>query len=36
VNCDYVLTNDGSVEQLQAQVDALWPALKNAAMQRPV
>lgn len=36
VNCDYVLTNDGSVEQLQAQVDALWPALKDAAMQRPV
>jgi dephospho-CoA kinase len=34
VNCDYVLTNDGSVEQLQAQVDALWPALKAAAMQR--
>ena len=36
VNCDYVLTNDGSVEQLQAQVDALWPVLKDAAMQRPV
>jgi dephospho-CoA kinase len=35
VNCDYVLTNDGSVEQLQAQVDALWPVLKAAAMQRP-
>jgi dephospho-CoA kinase len=35
VNCDYVLTNDGSVEQLQAQVDALWPVLKNAAMQQP-
>jgi dephospho-CoA kinase len=32
--CDYVLTNDGSVEHLQAQVDALWPALKDAAKQR--
>ena len=29
--CDYVLTNDGSIEQLQAQVDALWPVLKDAA-----
>jgi dephospho-CoA kinase len=34
VNCDYVLKNDGSVEQLQTQVDALWPILKAAAMQR--
>ena len=33
--CDFVLTNDGSIEQLQAQVDALWPVLKDAAMQRP-
>jgi dephospho-CoA kinase len=33
--CDYVLTNDGSIEQLQAQVDALWPVLKDAAMHRP-
>jgi len=33
--CDYVLTNDGSMEQLQAQVDALWPVLKDAAQQRP-
>ncbi|MGA2439027.1 MAG: dephospho-CoA kinase [Acidobacteriaceae bacterium] len=32
--CDYVLTNDGSVEQLHAQVDALWPVLKDAAKQR--
>ena len=31
--CDYVLTNDGSVENLQAQVDALWPVLKVAAKQ---
>jgi dephospho-CoA kinase len=29
--CDYVLTNDGSVAELQAQVDALWPVLKDAA-----
>ena len=35
VHCDYVLTNDGSIEQLQAQVNALWPALKSEAMQRP-
>jgi dephospho-CoA kinase len=32
--CDYVLTNDGSVENLQAQVDALWPVLKAAAKRR--
>jgi dephospho-CoA kinase len=32
--CDYVLTNDGAVEQLQKQVDAVWPVLKNAARQR--
>ena len=34
VHCDYVLTNDGSMEHLQAQVDALWPVLKAAA-KRP-
>ena len=34
VHCDYVLTNDGSMEYLQAQVDALWPVLKAAA-KRP-
>jgi dephospho-CoA kinase len=34
VHCDYVLTNDGSVAHLQAQVDALWPVLKAAA-KRP-
>lgn len=28
---DYVLTNDGSVDDLRAQVDALWPKLKEAA-----
>ncbi len=33
-NCEYVLTNDGSIEQLQAQVDALWPVLKDVAMRR--
>jgi len=32
--CDFVLTNDGSIEQLQAQVDALWPVLKDAAQHR--
>jgi len=32
--CDYVLTNDGSVEHLRRQVNALWPALQNAARQR--
>jgi dephospho-CoA kinase len=26
-DCDYVLANAGSIEELQAQVDALWPAL---------
>jgi len=33
VNCDYVLTNDGSIEQLLGQVEALWPVLKEAAKQ---
>jgi dephospho-CoA kinase len=28
---DYVLTNDGPVEQLLAQVDALWLVLRDAA-----
>jgi dephospho-CoA kinase len=32
-HCDYVLTNDGSVEHLRAQVEELWPALKTAAKQ---
>jgi dephospho-CoA kinase len=32
-HCDYVLTNDGSLEGLQVQVDALWPTLKAAAKQ---
>jgi dephospho-CoA kinase len=34
MNCDYVLMNDGSREQLQAQVDALWPVLKEVG-RRP-
>jgi dephospho-CoA kinase len=34
VNCDYMLTNDGPIEQLRAQVDALWPELKDAARLR--
>jgi dephospho-CoA kinase len=29
--CDYVLVNDGSLEGLQAQVDAAWQALRDAA-----
>jgi len=28
---DYVLINDGTLDQLQAQVDALWPVLRDAA-----
>jgi len=28
---DYVLTNNGTMEELRAQVDALWPRLKEAA-----
>jgi dephospho-CoA kinase len=32
--CDYVLTNDGSIENLQAQVDALWPELRELARDR--
>jgi dephospho-CoA kinase len=28
---DYVLTNDGSMNELRAQADALWPMLKDAA-----
>lgn len=31
VHCDFVLTNNGSIEQLLVQVDALWPVLKEAA-----
>jgi dephospho-CoA kinase len=32
--CDYVLENDGLLEQLQVQVQALWPRLKEAAKRR--
>jgi len=31
---DYVLTNDGSLEELRAHVDAFWPELKKAAKTR--
>jgi dephospho-CoA kinase len=31
---DYVLTNDGTKEELIAQVDALWPTLRRAAHTR--
>jgi dephospho-CoA kinase len=33
---DYVLINDGTVEGLRAQVDALWPVLKAAAVRQGV
>jgi dephospho-CoA kinase len=33
-HCDYVLNNDGPLEQLRLQVAALWPGLKQAAMRR--
>ncbi len=33
-NCDYVLTNDGSLEELRSQVEAIWPGLREAARQR--
>ena len=29
--CDFVLVNDGSLEHLQEQVDAVWPVLRDAA-----
>ena len=32
--CDFVIENNGSLEQLRAQVDALWPELKKAAEGR--
>jgi len=32
--CDYVLTNDGTKEELIAQVDRLWPVLRDAAKDR--
>jgi dephospho-CoA kinase len=31
-NCDYVLTNNGTLAELQAEVDALWPTLKAQAI----
>jgi dephospho-CoA kinase len=32
--CDYVLTNDGPLDRLRVQVEALWPVLRDAAKQR--
>jgi dephospho-CoA kinase len=32
--CQYVLKNDGPLEELQAQVDRVWPLLREAARQR--
>lgn len=32
--CDFVLVNDGSLEGLQAQVDTVWPVLRDAAKRR--
>jgi dephospho-CoA kinase len=32
---DCVVTNDGSMDELQAQVDALWPELKAATKVQP-
>lgn len=29
--CDYVLTNDGAMTELEWQVDQLWPILRSAA-----
>jgi len=31
--CDYVLTNDGALTELEWQVDQLWPILKAAAAE---
>jgi len=30
-SCDYILLNNGSLDELQAQVDALWPILTSSA-----
>jgi dephospho-CoA kinase len=32
--CEYVLRNDGSLEELRRQVDAVWPKLRDAATGR--
>lgn len=32
--CDYVLENDGPLEQLRLQVETLWPVLREAATRR--
>jgi dephospho-CoA kinase len=31
--CDYILSNDGTIEQLRTQVDTLWLMLRTAAQQ---
>ena len=30
--CEFVLRNDGALEELRAQVDAVWPKLRDAAV----
>jgi dephospho-CoA kinase len=32
--CDYVLHNDGGLEELRVQVEAIWPELRDAARRR--
>jgi dephospho-CoA kinase len=32
--CQYVLRNDGSLEELRSQVDAVWPKLRDAAKMK--
>jgi dephospho-CoA kinase len=34
-HCHYVLTNDGPLEMLRAQVEAIWPELQAAAKTHP-
>jgi dephospho-CoA kinase len=34
--CNYVLTNDGALEQLRVQVEAIWPVLKDDAAKRRI
>jgi len=31
---DHVVTNDGTIDELEKQVDALWPELEKAAMEK--
>jgi dephospho-CoA kinase len=32
--CEYVLRNDGALEELRRQVDEVWPELRDAAKGR--